>query len=158
MIFLGTRKIGASKRAKSSGRGGGGAVACIYKLKRMGSRASGKSLKEVEIFEFSKVSTFTPKEINDFFLYYRLWSSSQKDDGVIDYGEFLSALKLKDCAFSQRLFALFDSNNDKVINFREFLVAFSNFINDSTATQIAVTFRFFEAKEHRGFISLALLK
>lgn len=109
----------------------------------MGSRPSANNLKEVEIFEFSKVSTFTPKEINDFFLYYRLWSSSQKDDGVIDYPEFLSALHLQDCALSKRLFMLFDTNNDNVINFREFLIAFSSFINDSTATQIKVTFSFF---------------
>ena len=53
---------------------------------------------------------------------------------------------------------LFDTNNDQVINFREFLIAFSNFINDSTATQIAVTFRFFEDREHRGFIRMDIFK
>jgi Ca2+-binding EF-hand superfamily protein len=68
--------------------------------------------------EFSKVSTFTSEEINDLYLYFNQLSKAKRDDGVIDYEEFCLAVNLPDGLYAQNLFKIFDTNDDKVINFR----------------------------------------
>lgn len=106
-----------------------------------------KCLKSNEIVEFSKVSTFTADEINDLYLFYNQLSRSQKDDGVIDYDEFCQAVGVKDCLFTHNLFAIFDTNNDKVINFREFIIGFATFLNETIDKQIKLSFRIYDPKE-----------
>ena len=83
------------------------------------------------IVEFSKVSTFTSEEINDLYLYFNQLSKSKRDDGVIDYEEFIQAVGLRDGVYAQNLFRIFDTNDDKVINFREFILAFATFLNET---------------------------
>jgi hypothetical protein len=48
------------------------------------------------LVEFSKVSTFTSEEINDLYLYFNQLSKAKRDDGVIDYEEFCTAVALPD--------------------------------------------------------------
>eukprot|EP00347_Sterkiella_histriomuscorum_P002046 403369681 len=106
-----------------------------------------KCLKSNELLEFSKVSTFTQDEINDLYLYFNQLSKSQKDDGVIDYEEFCQAVGLKNGIYSQNLFRIFDTNDDKVINFREFIIAFATFLNETIDKQIKLSFKIYDPKE-----------
>ncbi|CDW85472.1 calcineurin b-like protein [Stylonychia lemnae] len=110
-----------------------------------------KCLKSNELLEFSKVSTFTQEEINDLYLYFNQLSKSQKDDGVIDYDEFCQAIGLKHGIYSQNLFKLFDTNDDKVINFREFIIAFATFLNETIDKQIKLSFRIYDPKD-KGYV------
>jgi hypothetical protein len=64
-----------------------------------GNKSRQTTLKASEVVEFSKVSTFTCEEINDLYSYYRVFSMSQVDDGVIDFAEFCEALGCEDSRF-----------------------------------------------------------
>ena len=97
------------------------------------------------VVEFSKVSTFTSEEINDLYLYFTSLSKSLHDDGVIDFDEFCFALALpKTSVFAQNLFKLFDANDDHVINFREFILAFATFLNETIDKQIKLSFKLYD--------------
>jgi hypothetical protein len=41
------------------------------------------------------------------------------------------ATNLKDGIYARNLFRIFDTNDDKVINFREFILAFATFLNET---------------------------
>ena len=99
--------------------------------------------------EFSKVSTFTSEEINDLYLFFNQLSKAQKDDGVIDYEEFRQAVNLKDGIYARNLFSIFDTNDDKVINFREFILAFATFLNETIDKQIRLSFKLYDP-ENKG--------
>jgi len=109
-----------------------------------------KSLKSNEIVEFSKVSTFTADEINELYLFYNQLSKSSKDDGVIDYEEFCRAIGIPDCLYTRNLFKIFDTNSDKVINFREFIIGFATFLNETIDKQIKLSFKIYDPKD-RGY-------
>lgn len=97
--------------------------------------------------EFSKVSTFTGEEINDLYLYFNQLSKAKRDDGVIDYEEFCLAVNLPDGLYGQNLFKIFDTNDDKVINFREFILAFATFLNETIDKQIRLSFRLYDPRD-----------
>jgi Ca2+-binding EF-hand superfamily protein len=97
--------------------------------------------------EFSKVSTFTSEEINDLYLFFNQLSKAQKDDGVIDYEEFRQAVSLKDGVYARNLFRIFDTNDDKVINFREFILAFATFLNETIDKQIRLSFKLYDPED-----------
>jgi Ca2+-binding EF-hand superfamily protein len=60
-------------------------------------------------------------------------SASQTDDGVIDFDEFCERLGISTKSLvSECIFNLFDTNLDGAINFREFLMGISTFINSYT--------------------------
>lgn len=118
-------------------------------------------LKTSEIQEFSKQTLFSNDKIENLYTHFYTISTSKVDDGVIDFVEFCSALRLPSASYlSERVFQLFDANHDGVINFREFLLGISTFVvcydtqvNSSesyliTATktqeQIEVSFRLFD--------------
>ena len=46
---------------------------------------------------------------------------------------------------------MFDANNDKVINFREFIIAFATFLNETIDKQIRLSFKIFDPKD-KGFV------
>lgn len=46
------------------------------------------------------------------------------------------AVALKDGIYAKNLFKLFDTNDDKVINFREFILSFATFLNETIDKQI----------------------
>ncbi|CAG9333390.1 unnamed protein product [Blepharisma stoltei] len=92
-------------------------------------------LRQSEVQEFSRQTLFTVEEVE--MLYKRFYevSKSEVDDGVIDFSEFCLGLKLPvSPLISDRAFRLFDANGDRVINFREFLLALSTFISKSHET------------------------
>jgi Ca2+-binding EF-hand superfamily protein len=95
--------------------------------------------------EFSKVSTFTSEEINDFYLFFNQLSKAKRDDGVIDFEEFCLAVGLpQEGLYARNLFQIFDTNDDKVINFREFILAFATFLNETIDKQIRLSFKLYD--------------
>ena len=106
-----------------------------------------KHLYLIFLVEFSKVSTFTSEEINDLYLFFNQLSKAQKDDGVIDYEEFRQAVSLKDGVYARNLFRIFDTNDDKVINFREFILAFATFLNETIDKQIRLSFKLYDPED-----------
>lgn len=71
-------------------------------------------------------------EIKKLHAHFKKISTSIQNDGVIDLAEFQQALGLKNSAFAERLFAVFDKNKDAVINFREFVSGLSVFCAKGT--------------------------
>ena len=110
----------------------------------MGSGSISKTpIKKNELLEMSKMTLFNPDIILTFFSFFQKFSSKIKDDGVIDYNEFLSIVKLHDNSFSKHLFYTFDQNRDNCINFREFLKFFSVFENGKSISQCELCFKLF---------------
>ncbi len=101
-------------------------------------------LKEHELQEYAKISSFTHSELNNLFKYYTHFSASITDDGVIDYGEFCDALSMPDSLVTQRVFMLFDTNRDGVINFREFVIGLTYYLYETTEQQIRFSFKLFD--------------
>jgi len=93
----------------------------------MGGKTSKSKLEltEKDIHDLCEATHFSEKEIEKLFEHFKTISSSLVDDGVIDQSEFQQALGLKDNMFAARLFKMFDENDDKVINFKEFVSGFS---------------------------------
>jgi Ca2+-binding EF-hand superfamily protein len=119
------------------------------------------ALKTTEIQEFSKQTLISSDKIETLYAHYYNISTSLIDDGVIDFPEFCSTLQISPTSFfSERVFALFDTNDDGVINFREFLLGVSTFLapfNDSAESrnfvpiskvneQIDISFRLFDTR------------
>mmetsp|Transcript_1676 Transcript_1676/g.3590 ORF Transcript_1676/g.3590 Transcript_1676/m.3590 type:complete len:225 (-) Transcript_1676:494-1168(-) len=119
-------------------------------------------LKAVEIQEFSKQTLISSERIENLYTHYYNISTLLTDDGVIDYAEFCNTLRLPSESFiSERMFALFDTNSDGVINFREFLLGISTFLisfDDSSTRnfvpvnkvneQVDLAFRLFDTKRN----------
>ena len=106
-----------------------------------------KCLKSNELLEFSKVSTFTSEEINDLYLFFNHLSKAKRDDGVIDYEEFCQAVGIRDGIYARNLFKIFDTNDDKVINFREFILGFATFLNETIDKQIRLSFKLYDPED-----------
>ena len=110
----------------------------------MGNGAINKHpIKKNELMEMSKITLFKSEVITTFFEFFKKFSSKIKDDGLIDYNEFLSIIKLDDNTFSKHLFYSFDQNKDNCINFREFLKFFSVFENGKIISQCELCFKLF---------------
>lgn len=97
------------------------------------------------------MSTFTSEEINDLYLFFNQLSKAKRDDGVIDFEEFCMAVgingKRREGPFAKNLFQIFDTNDDKVINFREFILAFATFLNETIDKQIRLSFRLYDPRD-----------
>lgn len=65
------------------------------------------------------------EEVKKLHTHFKSISNSIQSDGVIDIAEFQQALGLKNSAFAERIFRVFDINKDDVINFREFVCGLS---------------------------------
>jgi serine/threonine-protein phosphatase 2B regulatory subunit len=130
----------------------------------MGSKTSKSlpKLKNAEIQEFSKQTLFSNEKIESLYTHFYSISTSRVDDGVIDYSEFCNTLNLSNTSYiSERVFALFDTNHDGVINFREFLQGISTFVitfSDANGRylvsahklneQVNLSFRLFDTKRN----------
>ena len=109
-------------------------------------------LKQHELDEFAKITSLSVGEIHNLYTHFKAISAIEKDDGVIDYEEFCSALKIDKSLISDRIFQLFDANHDTVINFREFVTGISMLMQENIETQIKLTFNIFDA-DRTGHIS-----
>ncbi|DAZ92669.1 TPA: hypothetical protein N0F65_000439 [Lagenidium giganteum] len=80
-------------------------------------------LSEAEVQEFANTCHFTPEEIIALHIHFDMTSAILRDDGLIDSSEFQTALgfPVKESLYVDRIFRLFDTNNDSFISFSEFL-------------------------------------
>lgn len=80
-----------------------------------------------EVQTFASSSYFSADEIVALHLHYDLISSAARDDGLIDRSDFQTALGFvaKESLYVDRIFQLFDSNNDSFISFAEFVQSVS---------------------------------
>uniref|UniRef100_A0A7S2WR96 EF-hand domain-containing protein n=1 Tax=Mucochytrium quahogii TaxID=96639 RepID=A0A7S2WR96_9STRA len=83
------------------------------------------TLKRKHVKELMVQTHFGAEEIDALYAHFRSIASSQTDDGFIDRSEFREAMGLSDSLFVDRLFQLFDENDDGRINFQEFLCGLS---------------------------------
>ena len=56
-------------------------------------------------------------------------------------------MNLKDGVYARNLFRIFDTNDDKVINFREFILAFATFLNETIDKQIRLSFKLYDPED-----------
>jgi len=83
------------------------------------------NLKRKQLKELQVQTHFDADEIMALYAHFRSIASSQTDDGQIDRDEFREAIGLADSLFVDRLFSLFDENDDGYINFQEFICGLS---------------------------------
>ena len=84
-------------------------------------------LKENELRVFASSTNFTHEQIQLIYQHFIRISAARKDDGVVDYDEFLQLTRKEDNLLSRSIFDSIDSNSDKVINFKEFVTFLSVF-------------------------------
>jgi Ca2+-binding EF-hand superfamily protein len=83
-------------------------------------------LRRSELEEFSKQSLLLPTVIEGLYSHFYRISQSRTPDGVIDISEFCFSIKKQESSLLiERIFHMFDTNSDKVINFREFILGIS---------------------------------
>lgn len=78
--------------------------------------------------DFQKLSEhtrFTPKELEMLYVKFKAVSNSEIADDLIDLDEFEHALGLKKSGFVERIFAAFDKDDSKQIDFYEFATGLS---------------------------------
>ncbi|TMW61506.1 hypothetical protein Poli38472_012697 [Pythium oligandrum] len=80
-----------------------------------------------QVQAFVLATHFSDDEIVALHLHYDLISSTKREDGLIDRSEFQTALgfTVKESLYVDRIFQLFDANNDSFIGFDEFLQSIS---------------------------------
>lgn len=96
-----------------------------------------------ELMELSKMTLFPNDLIFLLHSFFHKYASSIKDDGVIDYNEFLGAIKMPNNTFTKHLYCSFDQNKDNNVNFREFLKFFATFFNGNSIGQTEISFKLF---------------
>lgn len=85
-------------------------------------------LRKSELEEFSKQSLLLPTVIERLYNHFYRISRIHSADGVIDMSEFCFTIKKQETnLLIERIFHMFDTNSDKVINFREFILGISTF-------------------------------
>ena len=105
------------------------------------------NLKAHELEEYSKITSFSHAELDMLYKYYMYISASKVDDGVIEFVEFCHALSLPDSLVIRRIFTLFDTNEDGVINFREFIVGLAYYLYETTEHQVKFSFKLLDPKD-----------
>lgn len=106
-----------------------------------------KRINDYELNEFARQSDLTFEEIKDLHIHFKSISSLEKDDGVIDYEEFCSALKMEKSLIAERFFKIFDLNHDSVLNFREFVLGVSVLINNNLDSLTKLTFSIYDVEK-----------
>mmetsp|Transcript_18253 Transcript_18253/g.29991 ORF Transcript_18253/g.29991 Transcript_18253/m.29991 type:complete len:197 (-) Transcript_18253:271-861(-) len=93
----------------------------------MGQKQGKTELKRKDVEELIKQTHFTQEDVKNLYRHFKNISGSIVDDGLINKLEFQQALGLPNSLFVDRMFALFDENNDEAITFQEFLIGLSVF-------------------------------
>ncbi len=111
----------------------------------MGQKGSTNSLKKKHVKELMLQTHFGSDEIEALYAHFRSIASSVTDDGVIDRNEFRKAMGLSQSLFVDRLFQLFDENNNGLINFPEFLTGLSILcIRGTLEEKMSFSFRIYD--------------
>jgi len=109
-------------------------------------------LQRRDLIELAQNTHFSEEEIKRLHSHFQSISNSIQNDGVIDIAEFQQALGLKNSAFAERIFRVFDMNKDDVINFKEFVCGLSVFCSKGTVDEkLALSFKLYDRDED-GFI------
>lgn len=108
------------------------------------------NLKAFELQDFQTMTSLPNDIVIDLHMLFNSFCNSVKDDGVIDYQEFLYMIDKNDCLLAQHLFRAIDINKDNCINFREFLKFVSCFITGSFEEQSNYTFKIFASDETKS--------
>lgn len=112
-----------------------------------GGNVKRSNLKTFEIQDFQIMTSFPNDIVKELHNLFNSYCNLVKDDGVLDYQEFLLMINKPDCALTQQIFRGLDSNNDNQINFREFLKFISCFVNGTNDEKTNLTFRIFANEE-----------
>eukprot|EP00735_Rhodelphis_limneticus_P011082 TRINITY_DN4135_c0_g1::TRINITY_DN4135_c0_g1_i1::g.2053::m.2053 TRINITY_DN4135_c0_g1::TRINITY_DN4135_c0_g1_i1::g.2053 ORF type:complete len:186 (+),score=16.89,sp/Q7XC27/CNBL1_ORYSJ/34.38/3e-25,EF-hand_1/PF00036.27/1.7e+02,EF-hand_1/PF00036.27/1.2e-05,EF-hand_1/PF00036.27/1.4e-05,EF-hand_1/PF00036.27/4.5e-05,EF-hand_7/PF13499.1/2.5,EF-hand_7/PF13499.1/0.0033,EF-hand_7/PF13499.1/1.9e-10,EF-hand_6/PF13405.1/3e+03,EF-hand_6/PF13405.1/2.2e+03,EF-hand_6/PF13405.1/0.0014,EF-hand_6/PF13405.1/0.00025,EF- len=91
----------------------------------MGQR-QGKQLLKEDFQNFLIMTHFTADEIKAMHQHF-MSLVAKKTSEKLNYSDFCRALGLRPCLLTERIFALFDSNNDRAIDFDEFISGMSIF-------------------------------
>ncbi len=111
------------------------------------SRSKNKNLTDSEVKAFKDISSFSESIILKLHNHYCLFCAVQTDDGVIDYNEFCFLIHKLDNTLSRRIFSAIDTNNDQVINFREFIKFFGIFHSGTTEEKVKLSFKIFSDQD-----------
>ncbi|EFC38422.1 predicted protein [Naegleria gruberi] len=104
-----------------------------------------KQYRKNELKKLVEITHFDMDEIMKLYEQFISISSSREDDGVIDKNEFKEALGLKDSLFVDRMFSLFDGDNDGTIDVREFICGLSVFCEKGTIDEkLKFSFRIYD--------------
>lgn len=114
------------------------------------SKSNHTILKSSELNEFHNMTLFSNDVLIKLHDYYRLFSSVQTDDGLIDFDEFCILIKKDERNLSKRIFNAIDVNLDGSINFREFIKFISVFINGTLEEQISLSYKIFSSPETKN--------
>lgn len=117
-----------------------------------------KMLTKSEVTEFQNVSSFSEQIIVKLHNHYSLFCAVHSDDGVIDYSEFCYLINKMDNTLSRRIFKSIDTNNDQVINFREFIKFFGTFCSGTLEEKVNLSFKIFSDTETKLINSETMYK
>jgi len=105
------------------------------------------NLKPFELQDFQYMTSLPNDILIDLHRLFNNFCNSIKDDGVIDYQEFLIMIDKNDCTLTKHLFRAIDTNKDNCINFREFLKFICCFITGNFEEQSVYSFKIFANDE-----------
>ncbi|GKT34541.1 Calcineurin B protein like protein [Aduncisulcus paluster] len=115
----------------------------------MGSTES--TLSEAELDELQHSTNFTPTEIRR--LYKRFRKLDKDDSGAITTDEFMMIPELSMNPLAPRTIALFDTDHDDAVNFKEFIEALSVFsVRGAKREKLQFAFKIYDLDKD-GYIS-----
>ncbi len=115
-----------------------------------GGSVKAKTFKKSELINFQSQTNFSPDLILSMHSHYSYYSNLKKDNGVLDYEEFLCMIDKEDNALTRKLFRAMDINKDFSVNFREFLKFISVFVSGSLEEQTKTSFFIFADEETKS--------
>lgn len=119
----------------------------------MGNKFTVCSLRRDEIAAYVQSTHFTAQEIRALWFHFKEISSTEEDDGIIDRTEFQTAMLFRDSVLLDRIFRVFDTNHDEMINFSEFISCLSALSNKATPEEkLRLSFNIYDTDDD-GLIS-----
>jgi len=94
---------------------------------RISSSVLPKHVSQDELGQLCQATNFDRKQVERLYEVFKVISATAADDGMIDKVEFETALGLRPSLFTDRMFVVFDKNNDRRISFDEFVHSLSVF-------------------------------
>jgi len=101
-------------------------------------------LTKKDITHLRQVSHFNEDELRALHARFLEISSAVEADGVIDQEELRQALRISNRVLCNRIFRLFDANNDGQINFVEFVQVLSVLAKGTTEEKLKFSFRLYD--------------